>query len=114
MGDPPASLDEVGDWTLFEPVFARIPKAEPKGLGGRPAFSPRMMFKAIVSANLDQLSDQQIEFQTTDRLSCKRCLGLTEADQSPDEKTFWAFRGLFRVWSGKMSEDLVFSGNERA
>ena len=92
MGDPLARLDEVVDWTLFEPVFARIPKAEPKGLGGRPAFRPLMMFKAIVSANLDQLSDQQLEFQTTDRLSCKRFLGLTDADQSPDEKTFWAFR----------------------
>lgn len=92
MGDPLARLDEVVDWTLFEPVFARIPKAEPKGLGGRPAFRPLMMFKAIVIANLYQLSDQQLEFQTTDRLSFKRFLGLTDADQSPDEKTFWAFR----------------------
>ena len=92
MGDPLARLDEVVDWTLFEPVFERIPTAEPKGLGGRPAFRPRMMFKAIVIQNLYQLSDQQLEFQTTDRLSFKRFLGLTDADKSPDEKTFWAFR----------------------
>ena len=50
------------------------------------------MFKAIVLANLYQLCDPQLEFQTTDRLSCKRFLGLTDADQAPDEKTFWAFR----------------------
>ena len=25
MGDPLARLDQVIDWTLFEPVFARIP-----------------------------------------------------------------------------------------
>ncbi|SRR6266568_704269 len=92
MGDPLARLDEVIDWTLFDTVFARLPKAEPKGLGGRPSFAPAMMFKAIVIQNLYQLSDQQLEFQTTDRLSFKRFLGLTDADKSPDEKTFWAFR----------------------
>lgn len=92
MGDPLARLDEVMDWTLFEAVFARLPKAEPKGLGGRPAFAPAMMFKALVIQNLYQLSDQQLEFQITDRLSFKHFLGLTDADKSPDEKTFWAFR----------------------
>ena len=92
MGDPLARLDEVIDWTLFASVFERLPKAEPKGLGGRPAFAPALMFKALIIQNLYQLSDQQLEFQITDRLSFKRFLGLTDADKSPDEKTFWAFR----------------------
>ena len=92
MGDPLARLDEVIDWSLFAPVLERIPKAEPKGLGGRPAFAPVMMFKALVIQNLYQLGDAQLEFQITDRLSFKRFLGLTDADKSPDEKTFWAFR----------------------
>ena len=94
MGDPLGRLDEVIDWSLFDPVFARMPKAEPKGLGGRPSFAPAMMFKAIVIANLYQLSDAQLEFQVTDRLSFKRFLGLSDADKSPDEKTFWAFREM--------------------
>jgi len=92
MGDPLAKLDEVIDWKLFAAVFERLPKVEPKGLGGRPAFAPALMFKALVIQNLYQLSDQQLEFQITDRLSFKRFLGLTDADKSPDEKTFWAFR----------------------
>ena len=92
MGDPLARLDEVIDWTLFEPVLARLPKAEPKGLGGRPSFAPGLMFKAMVIQNLYQMSDLQLQFQITDRLSFKRFLGLTEADKSPEEKTFWAFR----------------------
>ena len=92
MGDPLARLDEVVDWTLFDAVFARIPRVEPKGLGGRPSFAPAMMFKALVIANLYQLGDRQLEFQITDRLSFKRFLGLTDADKSPDEKAFWAFR----------------------
>jgi transposase, IS5 family len=92
MGDPLARLDEVMDWSVFEAVFERIPKVLPKGLGGRPAFAPAMMFKALVIQNLYQLGDQQLEFQITDRLSFKRFLGLTDADKSPDEKTFWTFR----------------------
>ena len=92
MGDPLAKLDAVIDWDLFSSVFERLPKAEPKGLGGRPSFAPAMMFKALVIQSLYQLSDQQLEFQITDRLSFKRFLGLTDADKSPDEKTFWAFR----------------------
>ncbi len=92
MGDPLARLDEVIEWTLFEPVLDRIPKPEPKGLGGRPSFHPLMMFKALVIQSLYNLGDAQLEFQTTDRLSFKRFLGLTDADKSPDEKTFWAFR----------------------
>lgn len=84
MGDLLARLDEVIDWSLFEPVLERIPKTEPKGFGGRPAFAPVMMFKALVIQNLYQLGDQQLEFQITDRLSFKRFLGLTDADKSPD------------------------------
>lgn len=92
MGDPLARLDEVVDWTVFEPVLSRIPKPEPKGLGGRPSFHPLMMFKAMVIQNLYQISDKQLEFQITDRLSFKRFLGFSDADKAPDEKTFWAFR----------------------
>ena len=91
MGDPLARLDEVIDWALFAAVFERLPKAEPKGLGGRPAFAPAMMFKALVIQNLYQLSDQQLEFQITDRLSFKRFLGLTDADKSPDFENLLGF-----------------------
>lgn len=92
MGDPLARLDQVVDWALFEPILARIPKAEPKGLGGRPSFRPLMMFKAMVIQNLYQLSDKQLEFQIIDRMSFKSFLGFSDADKAPDEKTFWAFR----------------------
>lgn len=92
MGDPLTRLDEVVDWTIFQPVLDCLPRPEPKGPGGRPAFCPLIMFKAMVIANLYQLGDHQLEFQITDRMSFKRFLGLSEADKSPDEKTFWAFR----------------------
>lgn len=41
MGDPLARLDEVIDWTVFDPIFERLPKAEPKGLGGGPGLLPQ-------------------------------------------------------------------------
>ena len=84
----PARLDEVIDWTLFAAVFERIPRIEPKGPGGRPPFVPLIMFKAMVLQSLYQLSDGQLQFQVTDRLSFKRFLGFTDADKAPDEKAF--------------------------
>jgi hypothetical protein len=43
MGDPLAALDAVLDWALFTPVLERIPRVEPKGPGGRPAYEPLLM-----------------------------------------------------------------------
>lgn len=92
MGDPLRRLDEVIDWSVFEPVLALIPREKPEGPGGRPGFRPLMMFKALVIGFLYNLGDAQLEFQITDRHSFKRFLGLTGADKAPDEKTIWAFR----------------------
>jgi len=92
LGDPLARLDQIIDWTRFLPVLERLPRCQPKGPGGRPAYPPLMMFKALVMQSLYSLSDAQLQFQIIDRLSFKRFLGLTEADSAPDEKTFWAFR----------------------
>ena len=41
LGDPLAALDAVMDWTIFVPVLARLPRAEPKAPGGRPAYMSR-------------------------------------------------------------------------
>lgn len=92
MGDPLARLDTVIDWAVFAPILSRLPKAEPKGPGGRPSFEPGLMFKVLVIQSLYGLSDHQAEFQITDRMSFKRFLGLSDADRAPDEKTIWAFR----------------------
>ena len=94
MGDPLQRLDRIIRWNMFRPVLATIPKEDPKGPGGRPAFDPLLMFKVLVIGHLYNLSDAQLEFQITDRHSFKRFLGLTDADKAPDEKTIWAFRDL--------------------
>ncbi|UZJ41963.1 IS5 family transposase [Prosthecochloris sp. SCSIO W1101] len=42
--------------------------------------------------SLQSLSDDQMEYQITDRLSFKRFLGLKSSDRVPDSKTIWKFR----------------------
>ena len=92
MGDPLAALDAVMDWTIFVPVLERIPRAEPKAPGGRPAYEPLRMFKILVLQSLYGLSDEQAQFQILDRRSFHHFLGLSEADLVPDQNTIREFR----------------------
>ena len=92
MGDPLYALDGVMDWTIFAPVLDRIPRAEPRGPGGRPAFHPLLMFKILVLQSLYGLSDEQTQFQILDRDSFQHFLGLSKADTVPDQNTIWEFR----------------------
>ena len=92
MGDPLAALDAVMDWTIFVPVLARIPRAEPKAPGGRPAYEPLVMFKILVIQSLYGLSDAPAQFQILDRRSFHHFLGLSEADPVPDQNTLREFR----------------------
>lgn len=48
MGDPLANLNKIMNWDIFVPVLDRMPKAEPKGAGGRPAFHSMFMFRILV------------------------------------------------------------------
>ncbi|WP_237073123.1 transposase [Prosthecochloris sp. CIB 2401] len=50
------------------------------------------MFKRLILQSLYNLSDDQMEFQITDRLSFKRFLMLKTSDKVPDSKTIWKFR----------------------
>src|ERR1035437_3169405 len=92
LGDPLTALNAVMDWTIFDPVLARIPRAEPKAPGGRPAYLPRTLFKILVLQSLYGLSDEQAQFQILDRRSFHHFLGLTEADPVPDQNTIREFR----------------------
>ena len=75
------------DWDIFTPVLERMPRAEPRGLGGRPAYAPAMMFKIPVLQSLYSLSDEQAQFQILDRRSFHHFLRLSAADRVPDQNT---------------------------
>lgn len=72
------------------------------------------MFKILVLQRLFGLSDKQVQYQITDRLSFKEFLGLSSGDKVPDEKSVWAFgekltnsgvvEELFAIFYGYLNE----------
>ena len=50
------------------------------------------MFKILVLQRLFNLSDDQTEYQITDRMSFQRFIGLSLGERVPDAKTIWLFR----------------------
>ena len=111
MGDPLYALDAVMDWGLFAPVLARIPRAEPRGPGGRPAYEPGMMFKILVLQSLYNLSDEQTQFQILDRRSFHHFLNLSAADTVPDQNTIREFRE--KLTEAKLFDELFAAFNAR-
>lgn len=93
LGDPLKALNEVVDWSVFEPILAKGLAKEKKSNAGRPIlFEPLLMFKVLILQSLYNLADAQTEFQIRDRFTFLRFLGLTPESRIPDEKTIWLFR----------------------
>jgi IS5 family transposase len=73
-----------------------------------------MLFKALLIQSLYNLSDDQIEYQITDRATFKHFLDLKKSDKVPYSKTFWFFReqliakdiiiGLFKTFNETWSQ----------
>ena len=51
-----------------------------------------LMFRMLVLQALNNLSDEQLEYQVRDRLSFSRFLGLAIENSIPDATTLWLFR----------------------
>ena len=96
LHDPLEKLNKHIDWNIFftvlDEVFAREPQE--KNQGGRPPFDLMLMFKIQILQGIYNLSDDQVEFQITDRLSFMRFLNLKMSDKVPDSKTIWKFREI--------------------
>ena len=50
------------------------------------------MIRVLVIQQLDNLSDEQMEFQLLDRLCFQRFVGLRQRSQAPDGTTIWTFK----------------------
>ena len=86
-------LDSHINWHIFTPVLdVAFSTPANKSRMGRPPFDRTMMFKILILQSLYSLSDDQMEYQITDRLSFRRFLGLKSSDKVPDSKTIWKFR----------------------
>ena len=91
-GNPLSRLDAVLDWELFRPLLDAALVKPAKGPGGRPPHDRLKMFKTLVVQRFYNLSDEQAEYQVSDRLSFQQFIGWTLADKAPDANTIWDFR----------------------
>lgn len=92
QGDPLEKLAGRIDWQVFVPILRRALRKEAKGPGGRPSYDVLLMFKILILQRYYNVSDEQMQYQITDRLSFQRFLGLRLEDRIPDQKTIWLFR----------------------
>lgn len=91
-GDPLQKLERTVDFESFRTELERALSKPAKGPGGAPRWDAVLMFKLLVLQRLYQLSDDQAEYQASDRLSFRRFLGLGLSDLVPDSRTVWLFR----------------------
>lgn len=106
-------LDGLIKWYRFEKVLARMRE---EGSAGRPAYGPLLMFKALLLQSLYGLSDSELEDALIDRLSFRRFVGLSLAEQVPDHTTLCRFRnrlneaGLLEKLFGELDKQLDNAG----
>lgn len=92
MGDPLVGLNAHIDWEAFRPDLNKVHDKARKSNAGAKPIDVLLMFKVLVLQQLNNLSDDRIEYQIRDRLSFMRFLGLQLEDRIPDAKTVWLFR----------------------
>ena len=83
-GDKLEPLTRNIDWSRFQTLFFR------RGGKGRPSYNPVLMFKVLILQNLYGISDEEIEYQITDRISFQKFLEFPQ--EIPDHTTIWRFR----------------------
>ncbi len=91
LGDSLERL-KIIDFEKFRPTLIECLQKERKSNAGRPSYDSVMMFKVLILQRLFNLSDDQTEFQITDRMSFQRFLGLSLGEKVPDAKTIWLFK----------------------
>ena len=95
MGDPLEAIDRLVPWESFRAEIEGVvltPDELKKSSAGRKPFDAILMFRMLVLQALNNLSDEQVEYQVRDRLSFSRFLGLAIEDSIPDATTLWLFR----------------------
>lgn len=85
-------LNEIISWETFRPLLEQIHDKPRKNNAGRKPMDVIVMFKLLVLQQLYNISDEELEYQVSDRLSFMQFLGLGLADEVPDATTVWLFR----------------------
>ena len=80
-GDPLEAIDHLVPWESFRAEIEAVvltPDELKKSSAGRKPFDAILMFRMLVLQALNNLSDEQVEYQVRDRLSFSRFLGLAQ------------------------------------
>lgn len=94
-GDPLEAIDCLVPWESFRAEIEAVvltPDELKKSSAGRKPFDAILLFRMLVLQALNNLSDEQVEYQVRDRLSFTRFLRLGIEDSIPDATTLWLFR----------------------
>jgi len=89
LGDKLSRVDELVNWQPFRKIVSGI-YDNTSSKGGRPNTDPVVMIKLLLLQAWYGLSDQELEYQVSDRISFLRFLGFP--DKAPDYSTVWRFR----------------------
>jgi len=85
-------MSRVVDFGVFRPTLEKALADGDGAKGGRPPYDTVAMFKTLVLAAQNTVSDARMEFLIRDRLSRLRFLGSDLSAVGPDEKTTRPFR----------------------
>jgi IS5 family transposase len=85
-------LNEIIPWETFRPTLEQVHDKPRKSNAGRKAIDVVVMFKLLVLQQLYNISDEELEYQVSDRLSFMQFMGFGLADEVPDATTVWLFR----------------------
>lgn len=94
-GDPLEMIDRVVPFESFRTEIEAVvltPEEIKKSKAGRKPIDVIVMFRMLVLQSLYNLSDEQVEYQVSDRMSFTRFLRLGLEDRVPDGTTLWLFR----------------------
>ena len=94
-GDPLEAIDRLVPWESFRADIEAVvltPDEMRKSSAGRKPLDAIVLFRMLVLQALNNLSDEQVEYQVGDRLSFTRFLRLGIEDRIPDGTTLWLFR----------------------
>jgi IS5 family transposase len=84
-------LDRIAEVLKLYRFEKLLKKLDPEG-PGRPPYEPAVMFKALLLAQLYDLSDAALEEALNDRVSFRRFVGLALDSVMPDHTTLCRFR----------------------
>src|SRR3954452_13673865 len=94
-GDPLEAIDRLVPWESFRAEIETVvltPDELKKSSAGRKPFDAMLMFRMLVLQALNNLSDEQLEYQVRDRFSFSRLLARSIDDTIPAPSRLSLFR----------------------